>query len=181
MTFVEALQQLATSNGIDNVRAMTVHEILIALASVASVPAAFSGDIKISAVGAVPTGWLACNGAAVSRATYSSLFTAIGVTFGVGDGVATFNLPDLRDRVPVGAGSTYARGDVGGEATHVLTTPEIPSHQHGISVAASGGGGGATPGSSGASDGATNTDATGGGGAHNNMQPYVAINYIIKT
>lgn len=65
--------------------------------------------------GTAPTGWLLCSGQAVSRTTYATLFAAIGTTWGAGDGSTTFNLPDLRDRVPVG------KGDMGGTAAALLT------------------------------------------------------------
>jgi len=94
-----------------------------------------------------PTGWLICDGAAVSRAAYAALFAIIGTAYGAGDGFTTFNLPDRRDRVAVGSGSTYARGATGGAVTATtstngahnhtgatgsttLTTAQIPSHTH---------------------------------------------------
>lgn len=97
-----------------------------------------------------PTGWLLCNGAAVSRTTYAALYAVLGDTYGAGDGSTTFNVPDRRDRVGVGAGSTYARGATGGATTsttsadgahnhtgstdgHALTTAQMPSHTHGVS------------------------------------------------
>ncbi len=94
-----------------------------------------------------PTGWLLCNGAAVSRTTYAALFAIIGTAYGNGDGSTTFNVPDRRDRVGVGAGSSYSRGQTGGAVTATtstdgshnhtgntggttLSTAQIPSHQH---------------------------------------------------
>jgi microcystin-dependent protein len=96
-----------------------------------------------------PTGWLLCNGAAVSRATYAALFAVLGTTYGAGDGSTTFNVPNKIDRVGVGAGSSYARGATGGAATATtdaagshnhtgstggtaITTDQMPSHNHGI-------------------------------------------------
>ena len=61
-----------------------------------------------------PNGFLLCNGALVSRATYAALFTIVGTIFGAGDGSTTFTLPDYRDRMPVGAGTTYAAAVTGG-------------------------------------------------------------------
>lgn len=164
--------------------------------------AAFAG----SPVGAVspyagtsaPTGWLLCYGQAVSRTTYAALFAVVSTTYGVGDGSTTFNVPDLRGRVVAGqddmGGSSADRltnqtngidgdtlGATGGAETHTLTTAQIPSHTHDISVATNTAvitqTAGATPGNT----GTTSTAAAGGGGAHNNVQPTLILNYIIKT
>lgn len=89
------------------------------------------GEIKMYAGNDEPTGWLKCDGRAVSRTTYSALFNVIGTTYGTGDGSTTFNLPDMRDRFPVGAGSDYSLNDTGGEAEVTLTTDEMPAHTHG--------------------------------------------------
>lgn len=78
-----------------------------------------------------PDGWLACDGTAVSRETYSSLFGAIGTTWGSGDGLTTFNLPDLRNKFAVGAGSV-AVGGTGGSATVTLATGNLPAHNHAV-------------------------------------------------
>lgn len=99
--------------------------------------------------GAAPSGWLLCDGSAVSRTTYANLFAVLGATYGAGDGSATFNLPDGRSRVLAGrdAGNATGRltgntaqgvsasslGNVGGEQSHVSTSAEMPSHTHGVS------------------------------------------------
>ena len=83
-----------------------------------------SGDVKISAYGTVPSGWLMCDGSAVSRVTYAALFTAIGITFGRGDGSTTFNVPDFRGRVPLGVSSTIPLGNhatTGGTGSAAIT------------------------------------------------------------
>ena len=72
-----------------------------------------------------PSGWLLCDGSAVSRTTYATLFAVIGTTYGTGDGSTTFNLPNLTDRFPIGAGSTYSLNATGGSANAI-----IPYHSH---------------------------------------------------
>ncbi len=98
-----------------------------------------------------PTGYLLCDGTAVSRATYAPLFAVVSTTYGIGDGSTTFNVPDLRGRVPMGAGTgtglnasgtgaptgtaqtARTRGAWGGEETHLLSSAEIPAHSHPVS------------------------------------------------
>jgi len=83
-------------------------------------------------VSSTPTGWLLCDGSAVSRTTYAALFTAISTTYGTGDGSTTFNVPDYRGRSPLGpdtggvhmASAKPALGASGGEEKHTLTTSE---------------------------------------------------------
>jgi microcystin-dependent protein len=80
-----------------------------------------------------PSGWLLCNGDAVSRSTYAALFAIIGTAYGSGDGSTTFNVPDRRDRFGIGASGTIARGSTGGSSTSggtALTTAQLPSHTH---------------------------------------------------
>lgn len=87
-----------------------------------------------------PTGWLVCDGSAISRTTYAALFTAIGVLWGVGDGSTTFNIPSMSRRTTMGAGGSGSAtigntvGNVGGEETHTLITAEIPAHSHTANV-----------------------------------------------
>lgn len=79
-----------------------------------------------------PTGWLACNGAAVSRSTYAALYAVLGETYGPGDGISTFNLPDRAGRFGMGADLTYPAGSVGGQASHTLAVANLPAHTHSI-------------------------------------------------
>jgi len=80
-----------------------------------------------------PSGYLMCDGSAISRSVYAQLFTIIGTTYGVGDGSTTFNLPNIEGRTIVGKGSEVefnTLGKTGGEKTHVLSTAEMPVHNH---------------------------------------------------
>lgn len=98
------------------------------------------GEIAWLATPAVPPGWLVCNGQAVSRSTYAQLYGAIGNIWGAGNGVSTFNLPDLRDRSPIGAGNTYSLGTYPGQAVVNLGSHHHPgaphthpgTHSHGV-------------------------------------------------
>ncbi len=158
-----------------------------------------SGVVLPFAGAAAPIGWLFCYGQAVSRTTYATLFAALGAAYGAGDGSTTFNLPDLRGRVPGGkddmggsaanrlttAGSGVngtALGAAGGAETHTLSLAQMPAHSHTVSGAtASSGSGSNDLRSSGNPTGAAPTTASqGSGSAHNNTQPTVVLNYIVK-
>lgn len=84
-----------------------------------------TGGLLMWPTSSAPSGWLVCNGQAVSRSTYSALYAVVGTTFGAGDGSTTFNLPDYRDRMPIGAGTTYAANSTGGSKDATLV-----SHSH---------------------------------------------------
>ena len=138
-----------------------------------------------------PTNWLICDGSEISRITYEDLFTKIGTSFGEGNGTDTFNLPDLRGRIPIGAGSSdndthnFALGSTGGEYEHTLTLAEMPSHKHNLIWYDAGSGGGAKLPYGLASTKETGGDSSviksaGGDSSHNNIQPYSTVNYIIK-
>lgn len=148
------------------------------------------GDLKATALAAAPSGWLLCNGAAVSRiGANAALFAAIGTTYGVGDGTTTFNLPDLAGRVPMGVGTpagaagatAHTLAQKAGEETHVLTTAEIPAHVHAMGITTAAAPKTDTGATSTAAAGAQNTAVnTGGGGAHNNLPPYLGVNWLVK-
>lgn len=87
------------------------------------------GTLKPFAGAAAPTGWLLCDGTAVSRTTYADLFAALGTAYGVGDGASTFNLPDLRGRVPVGKG-THTDVDTLGKSDGAAVGDRRPKHKH---------------------------------------------------
>lgn len=141
----------------------------------------------------IPDGYLLCDGATYATADYPELFSLLGYSFG-GSG-ADFAVPNLVDRVIIGSSDTFAFGDTGGEIEHTLDVSEIPSHGHSdtghahsiplvTSLPAQAGVGFAgnvtvpvITDSTGVSF--ANITNTGGGGAHNNMQPYMSLSYII--
>lgn len=129
-----------------------------------------------------PIGYLLCDGAAISRTTYAALFAVIGVAYGVGDGSTTFNLPDMQGAIPVGIGGSgvTALGDTGGEQTHTLITSEIPPHTHTVYGTLNCEAGATRRQLAAATSSDVASASTGGGGAHENMQPYIATEYIIK-
>ena len=144
-----------------------------------------------------PTGYLLCDGSAISRTTYSDLFGIVGTTYGVGDGSTTFNIPDLRGRVIAG------KDDLGGSAANRLTGQTnlndslgvesvtltaaqsgLPSHSHTINMRQSNSNNAAGSFNNLITGGTTNTGTTGGTDAsasHTNVQPTIILNYIIKT
>lgn len=165
------------------------------------------GQIMPFAGAVIPRGWAPCNGALLAIQTNQALFSLIGTYYG-GDGVRTFGLPDLRGRAILGStgnGGQYPVGMTSGSMSVTLTEPQLPSHNHLIqAVATSGSGRGAPPannifgtntlptdnpkkifGTAGSADtplaSGTNLVNEGSGQAHNNMQPYLAISYLIAT
>ena len=145
----------------------------------------------------IPNDYLLCDGSSLLRSAYPDLFNAIGTKYGSVDDLH-FNLPDLRERVAVGksGNSPYnTLGNKGGETTHVLTIEEMPSHDHPITGAASSNstlymqniasnfyanGSPTLGGTSSTWQWSKSIVAQGGNQAHNNMQPYMVLNYIIK-
>lgn len=197
-----------------------------------------AGIITTFAGSVPPAGWLPCDGSAVSRTDYATLFAVVGTTYGAGDGSTTFNLPDLSGRVVIGVSGTHALGSTGGSETVTLTEDQLPAHVHEVpqhghgndisatmpalahsitqavfrysspnsSTALSGSDITAFTGTNTAtatrktnftvsnhepqdctvSGGVSNSDVltsgqAGGQAAHDNMQPYLAVPYIIST
>lgn len=170
------------------------------------VPAGFTGQGSLWFADTAPNGWLICDGSELLIEDYPALHAVIGTTWGTPSTANHFLLPDLRQRVPVGkhsSGTFNALNNSGGAETHTLTSSEMPSHRHGHpnggnwayeSVDVKSGVGGLNLGDSGSGSYVTgslngygdllrieNTAYTGGGSAHNNLQPYRVINFIIKT
>jgi microcystin-dependent protein len=146
------------------------------------------GTIIQSAAVNIPDGWLLCNGAFLSKIVYSDLFGVIGNTYGGTESDASFNIPDIRGRVIVGTGTgsgltTRNLGSTGGEETHTLTINEMPAHTHSYVNNVNDQSLNNTISTESAADNAditATTGSTGGSQAHNNMQPYIVLNYLIK-
>lgn len=163
------------------------------------------GSIKMWPTSGEPLGWIMCNGVGLSRTDFAELFAVIGTSWGAGDGSTTFNLPDLRGCVPVMFGGWMPFGGRLGETAHRLVWEEMASHMHDISIAqggahshnyaavrVSGGANVAAGGNYGLQEINSQTDvqgthshgatssAAGNNIAHNNVQPSVGINIIMK-
>lgn len=153
----------------------------------------YIGEIRMFAGSFAPVGWSFCNGSLLPISEYDTLFFVIGTTYG-GDGESTFALPDLQSRVPIHMGNGYNLGQTGGAESVTLTTQQIPAHSHAliastdVATLASPANavtgqvasklyrvpGATAPMNSGLLSGA------GGSQPHDNMQPYLTINYIIS-
>jgi microcystin-dependent protein len=163
----------------------------------------YIAEIRLFAGNFAPRGWAFCAGQILSIAQNTALFALLGTTYG-GNGQTTFALPDLRGRVAIGPGQgpglpAYQLGEMAGEPTHTLIITEMPAHNHqaqasGVSDGGnSGSPGGGTWASSSNRDGIYSNAApnspmasgniaigiAGGSQPHNNMQPYLGMNYII--
>ena len=158
----------------------------------------YVGEIRMFAGNFAPVGWMLCQGQTLPISQYTTLFQLIGTTYG-GDGVSTFNLPNLSSRVPMHQGTgpfgnSYVLGQMAGEESVTLITQQIPSHTHTMLCTASSSN---SPAPAGAFCGATGSSAyaaaapnasmnvasvssTGNNQPHDNVMPYLAINFIIS-
>ena len=151
----------------------------------------FIGQVNQVSFNVVPKGWAQCNGQLMSIAQNQALFSILGTTYG-GDGITTFALPNLQGRTPVHPGNGITLGESAGEASHTLSPTETPLHGHPLMASITVGNAhdptgavlaaGADLYNSGPGNqmmDPTSISPTGGGQPHNNMQPYLAINFII--
>lgn len=158
----------------------------------------FIGEIRMAGFNFAPNGWARCEGQLLSIAQNTALFSLLGTQFG-GNGQTTFALPDLRGRVPIQRGqgpglSSYSIGEVVGSEQVTLTAAQIPGHSHGLVAARDGARSDQPSGNllaSGEADvfsrdtgnpvamAATAVAPTGGSQPHQNMQPYLCVNFII--
>lgn len=210
-TYVDANMTLRTdvvttaSIADDAVTTAKIPDAAITAAKLAVGAAFVAGMVMPYAGSSAPSGWLLAYGQDVSRTTYSDLFSAIGTTYGSGDGSTTFTLPDLRGRTVAGQddmGGTSADrltnqtgglngdtlGATGGSETHTLTEAQLPAHSHSLGtngrVQVGNDNGTAYSGKWVSGSGSTitySTEDTGSDTAHNNVQPTIILNYIIKT
>jgi microcystin-dependent protein len=140
-----------------------------------------------------PVGWALCQGQLLSIAENTTLFELIGTTYG-GDGQSTFALPNLAGRLPVHMAASFPLGQIAGQEMVTLTTPQMPAHGHAV-MASTAAGNQSSPAGNVLADSATvalyngnapnqslagqTVQPTGGGQPHDNMQPFLAINFII--
>lgn len=152
----------------------------------------YLGEIRLFGGNFAPAGWAMCNGQLLSIAENQALFSLMGTTYG-GDGQSTFALPDLRDRIPIHRSSTYPLGQKGGTETVTLTLDQVPAHTH-VPLAQTAAGTQASPEAAVWAGGdltmyaSVNANATmenpsttveGGSQAHNNVMPFLCVNFII--
>jgi microcystin-dependent protein len=154
----------------------------------------FIGEVRLFGFGFAPKNWALCNGQVMAINQNQALFSLLMTTYG-GNGSTTFGLPNLQGRAPVHVGPGFNQGQSGGEAVHVLTTSEVPSHNHqafatttpaststpspSVMLAQSTAANLYAPATSTAPMAANAVASVGGSLSHENQQPYLAINFCI--
>jgi len=157
---------------------------------------AFFGEIRLVSFNFAPRGWAQCNGQLLPIQQNPALFSLLGIFYG-GDGIRTFALPDLRGRTSMHVGPASVQGQQGGAENVTLNAGQLPAHAHrlngtsdlananvpGLALPAAKGRGGANrysaAGSSNVLMDPSSVSPVGGNQAHNNMQPYLVMNYLI--
>lgn len=153
----------------------------------------FVGEIRPFGFQFAPRGWMECNGQLLAISQYQALFSLLGAMYG-GDGRTTFGLPDLRGRAAMHVGQTHAQGQRGGVENVVLTAAQLPQHTHAAECsnvpatqtspagkfwAQDANGNVVFNNTGGTTMAPTAIENTGGGQPHQNMQPYLVVNYCI--
>lgn len=150
----------------------------------------FLGEIKIVSFNFAPKGWALCNGQFLPISQNQALFSILGTTYG-GNGQTTFALPNFQGRTPVHSGNGFTLGASAGEENHTLSLLEMPTHNHLVSASSAAPDAGslannAWAANSGAYAGSVNTSMNpasistqGGSQSHNNLQPYLVLNFVI--
>lgn len=143
------------------------------------------GTVLPFAGATAPEGFMLCDGTELLASEHADLFAVIGTVYGEGEAPGSFKLPDLRGRTAIGAGqgvdlSDRVLGAMAGAETHLLTVDEMPSHSHSLNLANEILNGGPYSTVRPQSGGGISSGSAGGDQPHNNMQPFVVLNYIIK-
>lgn len=153
----------------------------------------YVGEIRLMSFAVVPSGWVLCDGRTLAISQYIALFSLLGTYYG-GDGRQTFRVPDLRGRMPVHQGDGYQMGELGGTEGYTLVNSEIPAHSHALlgssQIATTASPANAVPGAKGRLgrdimgpvDGMMHygsVRAAGGSQPHENMPPFLALNFMI--
>ncbi len=156
----------------------------------------YVGEIRMFAGNFAPSGWMFCEGQILSISEYETLFALIQTTYG-GDGQSTFALPDLRGRIPIHQGNNFILAETGGVEQVTLTVGQIPVHSHPFLATNNNGGSTSPTGSVLARNASTegytddtsgglnalnpgSVSAVGGSQPHENMAPYLCVNFIIS-
>jgi microcystin-dependent protein len=156
----------------------------------------FVGEIRMFAGNFAPAGWMFCEGQLLPISEFETLFNLIGTTYG-GDGQSTFQLPDLRGRLPIHQGNGFTLAETGGVETVTLTTSQIPGHSHPFLCSNDAGATKNPPGNvlatvtagsiyvqqppvSASALNAGTITSTGGSQPHDNFQPYLCVDFIIS-
>lgn len=156
----------------------------------------YVGEIRMFAGNFPPNGWMFCEGALLPISENETLFNLIGTTYG-GDGQETFALPNLASRLPIHVGNGFVQGEMGGTESVTLTVNQIPTHSH-VPMANSANGNSANPANCiwgnftdatiyataavnpGGLMNAAAAGISGGSQPHDNMMPYLCVNFIIS-